>query len=298
MNNSQVAHLWAAQNPNKTQARGSHFYFEGATIYSYGPHFPIARFTADKDGVPVVIITRKGYSNSTAKHIGLVHRAIPGHVARSYADNVQDDPATLLPAEHARAQGLLRAVLGGRQTKSFAASRRYVEAIVAFDNVVAIAEDFGLTNPTTAEDRAQIETCKSRLQEIGRALEEREARREEREKAQFAEALPKWLSGERQSPPPSAYSHPPRLRVIQRERDSDPVVQTSHGAEVDLSKARRSFDFIAKVWQGPGHWEKNGATHQVGPFELLHITPQQVRVGCHTFEREHVEQFAAAQGWG
>lgn len=40
MNNQQVAHAWA--NGTKTSGRGYHFYFEGASIYSYGAHFEIA----------------------------------------------------------------------------------------------------------------------------------------------------------------------------------------------------------------------------------------------------------------
>lgn len=76
MNNREVAHLWA--NQARPQARGSHFYFEGPTIYSYGPHFPIAQIHARKikgalfesanPACRLVLFTNENYSTSTSKH--------------------------------------------------------------------------------------------------------------------------------------------------------------------------------------------------------------------------------------
>jgi len=41
MNNSQVAHIWA--NQSKTIAKGSNFFFNHKSIFSYGHHFEVAR---------------------------------------------------------------------------------------------------------------------------------------------------------------------------------------------------------------------------------------------------------------
>lgn len=78
MNNAQVAHAWAAQR--KESGKGSSFYFDGPTIYSYGRHFPIATFTdhTAKDGRRIVLFTVRGYSNTTAKHISLARGALYG----------------------------------------------------------------------------------------------------------------------------------------------------------------------------------------------------------------------------
>jgi len=69
MNNSQVAHIWA-QNNNET-AHGSNFYCEGGTIYSYGQHFPIARFTNG-----VCLFTNQTYSITTSQHISKARNAL------------------------------------------------------------------------------------------------------------------------------------------------------------------------------------------------------------------------------
>lgn len=47
MNNREVAHAWAGQQ--KESARGSHFFFNGPSIYSYGAHFEIARIIDGKE---------------------------------------------------------------------------------------------------------------------------------------------------------------------------------------------------------------------------------------------------------
>lgn len=71
MNNNEVAHLWA--NQSRKEAKGSHFYFEGDTIYSYGPHFPIARlFTHPASGKTCVLFTSEGYSVTTTRHKSIV----------------------------------------------------------------------------------------------------------------------------------------------------------------------------------------------------------------------------------
>jgi len=67
--NSELAHIWAAQNQN--EGRAGSFYFNGKTIYSYGSHFPIATMIGND-----VLFTKRTYSNTTAKHIGLTRRAI------------------------------------------------------------------------------------------------------------------------------------------------------------------------------------------------------------------------------
>lgn len=68
-----VAHNWAHQTGRKR--RGFNVFYEGATIYSYGHHFPIAKHVVTPSGERVVVMTRDSYSISTSKHISIVWRA-------------------------------------------------------------------------------------------------------------------------------------------------------------------------------------------------------------------------------
>lgn len=85
---SHVAHLWASQAQEEATNQSRNFYFKGLTIYSYGSHFPIARIY-DKDN-HIVFLTTRGYSNTTAKHIGVVGYAI-NHKKIFHVPNVEGD---------------------------------------------------------------------------------------------------------------------------------------------------------------------------------------------------------------
>ena len=74
MNNSTLSHNWA--NKIKDTGKGSSMFYEGDTIYSYGYHFPIAKFITIED-LTFVAFNNNNYSNSTAKHKNHVRRAIP-----------------------------------------------------------------------------------------------------------------------------------------------------------------------------------------------------------------------------
>lgn len=89
-NNSELSHVWA--NQTQAEGRGSNIFFKGKTIYSYGYHFKIAQFIENNEGERCVFVNSLGYSKSTAKHQGLVIRAIPQNIKRfkviSFFDHV------------------------------------------------------------------------------------------------------------------------------------------------------------------------------------------------------------------
>lgn len=83
MNNKMVAHLWA--NEKQKSARGSNFFFDGASIYSFGRHFEAGRIVCNKRGEKAYLINTSryslgggGYSKVTpTKHMPKVWGAIP-----------------------------------------------------------------------------------------------------------------------------------------------------------------------------------------------------------------------------
>ena len=70
-NSKEVAHVWANQQQDSGRNANDNFYFKGATIYSYGSHFPIATIVGND-----VLFTMRTYSNTTAKHIGRARQAV------------------------------------------------------------------------------------------------------------------------------------------------------------------------------------------------------------------------------
>lgn len=76
-NNAQVAHVFAAGG--QSHGRGSNFFFEHDTLYSYGYHYPLATRYSRGEGVnykQYMLINSRGYSQSTARHHLWLMRAI------------------------------------------------------------------------------------------------------------------------------------------------------------------------------------------------------------------------------
>lgn len=102
MNNREVAHLWA--NRSRESAKGSHFYFEGDTVYSYGPHFPIARLIkCPSTGRDLVLLTSRTYSQTTSKHRSFVLNAC-SHLPRVLVTDPAQPVHTLADLDRLRAE--------------------------------------------------------------------------------------------------------------------------------------------------------------------------------------------------
>lgn len=90
MNNSMVAHLWA--NEKKESARGSNFFFEGKSIYSYDYHFEAGRIVRNKRGGKAYLVNNEYRSTSTSMHLRCIYNAIPtGSKVFPVGYNMSDD---------------------------------------------------------------------------------------------------------------------------------------------------------------------------------------------------------------
>lgn len=86
--NSMVAHVWAQQSQFEGRSGNGNFYFANKTIYSYGSHFPIARFSDDGS---VVWFTQQTNSVTTSMHIRYTRDALRGlSVAVVHVPNLRD----------------------------------------------------------------------------------------------------------------------------------------------------------------------------------------------------------------
>jgi hypothetical protein len=70
--NREIAHKWFHQTQDSARNPQGNFYFQGATIYSYGSHFPIAIIVRPKKGKgkgqKTVLFTSRNYSPTTSQH--------------------------------------------------------------------------------------------------------------------------------------------------------------------------------------------------------------------------------------
>jgi hypothetical protein len=78
--NREIPHLWAHQTQDEARNGTGSFYFSGATIYSYGSHFPIATHVKGSQGQPGILFTSDRDSVTTSQHMSMVLRSIPPDV--------------------------------------------------------------------------------------------------------------------------------------------------------------------------------------------------------------------------
>lgn len=95
---SDVPEVWAKQSqPTSRNATGS-LYHEGATIYSYGKHFPIASFINVPGGRAVLFTTRDS-SVTTQRHKSKVRSAHARHCLAPHIPLFHVPDPTALPSQ-------------------------------------------------------------------------------------------------------------------------------------------------------------------------------------------------------
>lgn len=297
--NSMVAHVWAQQNQPEGKSGNGNFYFIGATIYSYGRHFPVARFCIAKGGKKYALVTERHYSISTTRHVSYVRQSIPHNVPVFFVS----DPGS----ENIRAQfeeAVRREVLAAVNVKSRAksvADRIALRHIGAAIHLVQRANEFAaytgerwrLREPEASPDYVEkARAAKTREDaRVERKRQEQEALRLEQNRVVIAE----WLAGKDQArfrlPRFDAECGGAALRIKGDE------LQTSHGASVPLAHAVRAFRFLKLCREHSRSWDRNGHSIRVGQFTIDSVAPDgSFRAACHDIRWPEIERVARQAG--
>lgn len=301
MNNTQVAHLWASGS--KASGKGSNFYFEGDTIFSYGSHFPIARRITEG----FYLITEKGYSNSTSRHISYTRGAIPSFAKLFSVENRPDSSFETIREEkmkqawrrlvNVEGQNPFATYENAQSLSVFARDtldlftwikREGDETFNFWDQAKELNEIIGKAEIEKEKNREgyEIALAKKQAQKEARDAKRKAKyeRQRELEKMEALELAPLWRMGAIVNQW-NLRGLPPMLRI------KGDKVQTSQGAEVSLEDARKAFSFIIAKIESGKEWHRNGETCQVGAFSLVSIDAEFVTVGCHKFTIEEVKAF-------
>lgn len=279
MNNKEVAHLWA--NKSRERATGSHFYFDGDTIYSYGSHFPIARHYKG-----VVLFTTESYSSTTAKHKGYVRQAC-SHLPIFYVSKVMENPSGATVKELAESvQSVCKAAARAR---NLGAHLEAVERTIKEAN--DFCERFGFKTRFAMPDNWDELQAKAKVSQA----KERKAKAERlaKQEAEAQETIGKWLAGESVTIP--HYIGKVYLRSRHFTGEDGVHMETSKGACVPMPEAQKTFRFVT-LMRARG-WHRNGDQFKVGDYQLDAVNEQGVVAGCHRIAWDEIERFAKVQGW-
>ena len=322
-NSQEVAHVWSNftgyNDTRNVRNRTGNIYTSGASIYSYGSHFPIACHHWDEEGNHTVLLTTRSYSSTTAGHICDVRRALPSYrkVIYCYNPTARDSSA-----HEANLRDMMDTILDLQEKYSKARSLKTeyagrIETTLA--NAKAYCDLFSLPHSFT-----DVESFIAAQREvIARESAKREAQlerdREELESA-LATALPifakqreMWMSGLEVDYRIFDDLAPRSLRrYFDRyswARNSDTalrlcptdssVVQTSHGASFPARHCERIYKFWRSlVTSGETYNRETGKEFpRIGDFQIDNIDlAGNIVAGCHTITPEEIERFASVLG--
>ncbi len=299
MNNSEVAHRWAAQSTS--EANGSNMSFNGPAIYSWVTC--IGRFYETKHG-KFVLLNNSNYSGYSSRHQSKMRRALHGRddvtftignlsrgVSLDYGDRVGDaiyDYAIECSAEcQAKAKK-------ARTNKPFLLG----QAEEYLKEAQRVSEFFRLRKKPDAKLIEKLvketEEANKRYREEVAKAKKRQEERDALELIDLQRYLNGWLSGDR------AHYHgfnrlPCQLRTVKN--NAEDLIETSHGAVIPYEDGKRAYAFCRRLWNQGKEWRRNGEQFQVGPYHLDSVTLEGLVAGCHRISKETIEAFALQEEW-
>jgi hypothetical protein len=299
---AEIPHLWFHQTQSDARSQGNIF-FDGDTIYSYGTHFPIACHVKSKSGrKTAVLFTTRRYSVTTSGHCSAVRGAIPSGTTVFSVPNlggsltriidhdanlehfVTASQESLAKARRARVSGQydLASAFGYRET-----ARKYAR----FFGVSCPVFDFLPTGKELKAIKAQIaERAERHKASQALAAQREQARRAEQHRIEmldFAEKSALWRAGNPDVRLP--WGAETLLRIKGDE------VETSRGARVPVSHAKRGLRFVRSVMASGQEYVRNGHTLHLGHYAIDRIeTDGTLHAGCHVIKFAEIENLAPA----
>lgn len=324
--NEQCFHVFCAQTQD--WGRGNSVSFEGDTFKSY--QTPVARIVADAQGHKVLLVAAQKHSVTTSGHLSRLRRAWYGNGqafevlsigaagGRSW-ERWRSDIAT---PDHASNVSYLqdmheknRLRILRMRSEPFGTIRDALAYTwdVLDDYVKAFALDVTLPDLSAqaadiVEKRAAREARRNTPAAI-RARERATERRAEKEREKAAERAERdrlarladadkvaaWRDGNPSVWLPWHCQKTDTGSAMLRRKPSDgDTVQTSQGAEVPATHARRILDLARGI-------RETGMVYcteeRIGAFRVTRIDDKGIVAGCHFIDWAEIEAFASRVGW-
>lgn len=292
MNNKELCHIWAQQE--KSEGKGSNLFFEGATIYSYGHHFPIAKIVGN-----IVLFTTKSYSVTTAKHKNYVLYAI-----NQYNIIYCDDVIASFEEQHKNNVELMKKeieLLRLKIAKSLTRGEDYLRFFnKEMENLKSYIKLFKLKNVKIPKEYNQKEAIKivNKQKQAEKIRKQREKIEQEKIKQNTLDLLPKWKNHieltdqEKELKTNISYLGYDCLRIAS---DCENI-ETSRGAIFPIEHAKKAYPLILLAIKNMG-WIKNGHSIHLGNYTIDSIDANgDIHAGCHFVPFSEVKEIAEKLG--
>jgi hypothetical protein len=281
-NHNEVAHVWAQQNQH--HGRANNMFFYGASIYSYGEHFTLAKF--QENGV--VLINSERYSVSTSKHSSIVWRAIP---QKTVAFSVPSTGSQREERNDFENVSYYAKIFRENLEKASKARKNYAFYLTVAKRAKYTAFEYCLAfNCETLLGRFDFDfdfesdSVKEKIKAIRIREAKLKAEKLAKLKAEMIEKVAQWRNGEKVW----ISSYPETLlRLI----DDGKTVETSKGAYFPTEQARQAIRFVKAVMKSGKAWQRNGERFELGNYQLDSVSAVgTVRAGCHVVKFDEIER--------
>lgn len=268
----------------KSNGRGSNIFYETESngdrvLYSYGYHFAICRITQNGD----CFFTTSRYSVTTAKHISYAHGA-----TSQYTKIFCPDPCSSYNSF--RAWGITLE----RQEKDLAKCinrNKPSRARDIYNTLHQIDIYCEKTGEKIPDYYAHYLECVERMQASSEVVENlkeerrREKERREREERERAERVQAWERGESTYLNWKDTENNVPLRV--ENKKGYKIILTAKGVRVNIEKAKQFYHALKAGNLKPWDNVETGET----TYRVREVTPEVVKVGCHTWQRAYLDNF-------
>jgi len=289
--NSMVAHVWAQQTQKEGQNGTKTFYFENLnTIYSYGSHFPIARFL----DANTVLFTTKNYSLTTSQHKYAVLMALPDYINVIHVPYVDQELNHEGNLKYYRSEVERLEKSAGKALYHFYQYMANIQATVKMARKYCRHFKIPCNVVRLPENHSTFAKAKLRADLVQEQTQARKKRNMERNRIIFRGEIKAWKTGHWRLN--AAYSFPVMLRInrtaIHKKQGDE--IETSHGAIIPVDQQ------VLQLWKVVSHckvnkksWVANGTQLKLGQFSLTTIDKRgTVVAGCHNVGYGEIKSIA------
>lgn len=299
---NELPHIWAQQL--QSEGKAGSFYFNGATIYSYGSHFPIATIEGKN-----VLFTKRTYSNSTAKHISKTRQAI-SHKNKIYCYYV---PTNLKYASREHSQNFERwkkeiqtlfAEIGNTRNKNIDSRINSINGLVNELNVYCTYFKIKVTD-VEFKKLLKLIAAPDFLQ---KAIEAKSKENELHQKKvkESVKAYGKYLDLWRAFNEDAIKELPAKTKELcnfyrntaeafthLRYNVSDLRLETSKGVQIPIEIAKRAYIALNGCMEG----ECKNINVPVLHYTITETSKTYIKAGCHTIPKTDIKYIATLLNW-
>jgi len=280
---NEAAHIWASQSQD--EGRAGNIFFEDGVIYSYGRHFPVARFAPELGNI--VLFTSRGYSSSTGKHKSLIRGAIGTDYQVIYCDDPTRSTMHNLDKWRDAVEWMRRDFAA--KTHKITRGNLAVEIFKTCGSAITYCTALKIAIPEWTISSNDEAAARAYVYELAKAREiKKAAARAEYEKTaalESADRLALWVMGENTYTGGFHY-HPTALRI------KGESIQTSRGANIPVADAIRLWPLLVRAKHSGKTLEAGLHSINLGVYRFNSFDGNTLIVGCHQIGWDQLEKMA------